>query len=1268
MRLSFYSRPWILALAIFAAACVFTVFAGRAQAPEQSAQTQDQSSMQTAEQTPATEPTTLLQQSQEQADAKSTGCRSCHTEIDSASMHPGDTVRLGCTDCHGGNAQISVAAGTAANSGQYEEAKRKAHILPRIFNADNSGNPIRPYTKWMKESEAYVQFVNPGDLRAAPTTCGQSGCHASEVRKVRTSMMTTGALLWEAALYNNGAFPLKDAHFGNSYGPDGKPQRIYSWPPPTPEETKTKGVLPFLEPVERWEVSQPGNVLRVFERGGGERGEIGNPIEEDNGRPDVKLSDRGFGTLLRTDPVFLGLQKTRLYDPLLSMPGTNDHPGDYRGSGCSGCHVIYANDRDPFHSGPYAQFGNLGLSAQVDPTIPKNQHGHPIKHIFTRSIPSSSCMVCHVHPGTNMVTTYYGVTWWDNEVDGHEMYPKHQRNPSQEDLREARIADPEGSTAKGLWNDFDFLAKVGTPEFNEKLKHTQFADFHSHGWIFRAVFKRDRAGHLLDEQGNVITPDDPEKFKKAVQLKDIHLEKGMHCADCHFEQDSHGNGRLYGGTRDAVEIQCVDCHGDIQHYANLTTSGPAAPAGGSKLARLRTPWGQLRFYWRDNRLYQRSSMDPNVEWEVVQVKDTITPGAPHYSEKSRLAKTILKDGKTWGNVPSDLQSLAHSDSRMTCFACHSSWTTSCFGCHLPMIANQRMKMLDNEGTMTRNWTAYNFMVLRDDVYMLGIDGTVTGHKVAPVRSACAIVVSSQNANRDWLYYTQQTLSSPGFSGQAFSPYVPHTVRAAETKTCTDCHVSATGDNNAWMAQIMIQGTNFLNYLGREAWIATGKDGLEAVPFAELNEPEAVYGSELHELAYPDNYKKFVDRKRELREIYEHPGKEVLDLLARGEYLYAAMGKGGLRVYDIANIENKDFSERVVTAPVSPVGQKFFVPTKYAVSVASPATTALDPTRKQFPQNEEQAVSLVYGFLYVADKYEGMVIVGDIPGKSQTAGVSTLLDGEPRNNFLHRALAFNPDGALKGARRIAIVGNYAYVLCDGGLVVVDISNPLKPQITSKIGAPAINDPRAIGVQFRYAFIVDKDGLKVLDVTHLDQPRVVEGAVLPVSDARNITVSRTYAYISAGAQGIVIANVEKPEHPVLDQTFNAGGELKDTNDVKVGMVSSSQFALVADGKYGFKILQLFSPGTNPDFYGFSPRPVPKLIAWHKTKGEALAISRGTDRDRAVDESGNQLSVFGRRGSRPFTLEEMQRMYLRDGQLFTVTDTPPGEASSGQVAEQK
>ena len=31
---------------------------------------------------------------------------------------------------------------------------------------------------------------------------------------------------------------------------------------------------------------------------------------------------------------------------------------------------------------------------------------------------------------------------------------------------------------------------------------------------------------------------------------------------------------------------------------------------------------------------------------------------------------------------------------------------------------------------------------------------------------------------------------------------------------------------------------------------------------------------------------------------------------RGEYLYAAMGSGGFRAFDVANIDNKNFSEKI----------------------------------------------------------------------------------------------------------------------------------------------------------------------------------------------------------------------------------------------------------------------------------------------------------------------------------------------------------------------
>ena len=122
------------------------------------------------------------------------------------------------------------------------------------------------------------------------------------------------------------------------------------------------------------------------------------------------------------------------------------------------------------------------------------------------------------------------------------------------------------------------------------------------------------------------------------------------------------------------------------------------------------------------------------------------------------------------------------------------------------------------------------------------------------------------------------------------------------------------------------------------------------------------------------------------------------------------------------------------------------------------------------------------------------------------------------------------------------------------------------------------------------------------------------------------------------------------------YNADGEINDTHDVKLGITYNSEFAYLADGKNGLRVVQLTGPET-PGNDGFSPRPTPKLVATFKIplKGHALAISKGLDRDRAVDETGNQIGVFGRVGARPLNFEEQRKMYLRNGKPWFVTDNP-------------
>src|SRR5262245_14282138 len=1142
----------------------------------------------------------------------SDGCMTCH--VNAKDPHPVQQS-LTCVDCHGGN-------GTATT-------KDEAHPRPAFPDVwKSSANPHATYTLLNHERHEWIRFVNPSDLRVAAVVCAR--CHEAIVRSVQKGSMTNSAQVYSTELYNNASVPFKDAMIVENYTPRGEAQIIHTNPPPTAEETRTKGVLPTLWPFPRFEVGQPGNIFRVFERGGGPKSELGNPNREDiPGQPDVFVSNRGYGTQASVDPVLLGAQKVRLNDPVLSFLGTNDSPGDYRQSGCASCHVVYANDRDPFNAGPYAAHGNRGFTISDDPTIPKQESGHPIRHEFTRKIPSSQCITCHVHNGNGFLNTYLGYMWWDEQTDGEHLYPKIQHDPSLEEVDRIGRFNPEQAASRGLWGDSKFLETVS--ELNPRLKKAQFSDYHGHGWMFQKVYKRDRKGNFLDAAGNVIPFEDENLWNKAVHLKDIHLEKGMHCVDCHFRQDAHGTGKIYGDRRAALEISCKDCHGTASQNATLVTSGPASTGRDLSVARV-TPFGVPQFITRGGNVIQRSMLEEGQQWTVPQLAGLTNPTAV-------LAHTIQTDGRTWGDPASPR--LAHPESRITCYSCHTSWTTNCFGCHLAAKVNTKKPTLHNEGDETQVYASYNPQILRTDGFMLGIDGTVQGHKIAPVRSSSAVALSVQNGTRGWVANQLPTISSAGYTGNAFNTHVPHTVRATETKQCTDCHVSRDGDNNAWMASVLMQGTNQVNFMGRYIYVAQGSGGLAAVAVTERDEPQAVYGSHLQSIAYPANYAAHRARGGRLEEAARHGGRAV-QVQLYGEYLLAASGSDGFQVFDIANVGNKDFAQPIVTAPFA--NQRMRVGTRNATGLAIGSPAPLDLKRVQLPINEEQPIAPIYGYAFVSDAVEGLIIID----------IKTLSDGIPTNNSLRRSVTFNPNGQLAGASSITLAGDFAYVTTARGIAIVNVADPMNPRLAAEV--TTLKSPRHVAVQFRYAFVTDADGLKVIDVTLPDRPRVVDAAVVPLTDAQNLYLSRTYAYVAAGSAGLAVVDIERPERPRLDQTFNANGTLNDTRDVKVGMVNAGLFAYVADGRNGMQVVGLAAPDSVPGNLGFSPRPSPRVVARY-ARGFALGISEGYRRDRGVDESGHQIGVFGRRGARPFNLQESQKLYLRNGQVWTVTNEPPG-----------
>ncbi|MGH7095626.1 MAG: multiheme c-type cytochrome [Stellaceae bacterium] len=1197
---------------------------------------------------------------------QSAGCMTCHTTTDSVTMHSTPGVVLGCADCHGGNPMVMLPPGARRGSAEYRRALDEAHVHPRFpaaWNYPNAAIPQRTYTLLNKESPEFIRFMNPSDYRVAAKTCGS--CHMPIVQAAMRSLMATTAMFWAAAAYNNGILPMKRALLGEAYTPDGQPATLMTPEHLTHEQMLQHDIVPQIYPLPAWETMPSGDVFRVFERGGRVIGtqfpEIGNPDSEGDenlldepGRPDLRQSNRGPATGLKVSIPVLNLIKTRLNDPDTWFLGTNDNPGDYRSSGCASCHVVYANDRDVQESGPYAADGNRGTSLTLDPTIPHNQSGLPLRHVMTTAIPTSQCMICHMHQPNLFLNSMLGYTMWDYETAAPQMWPKHQRYPTDKEVRAILQRDPEGAVVRGKWADPNFSADVS--ELNPQIKDTQFADYHGHGWNFRAVYKRDRHGNLLDDSNNIISPHDPQKFKKAVHLDSIHVDYGMQCVDCHFSQDNHGNGHLYTEVQGAIEITCSDCHGTATSYPDLKTHGPAAPPHGTDLSLLRTPDGRALFEWRDGKLYQRSEVYPGLEWRVTLVKDTVTPGNPEYDPIAARAK-LMSTGSSmrWGpGVPEG--QLAHSNDKMACYTCHLSWTTSCGGCHLPIEANQHTPLNHYEGGVTRNYATYNPQVARQAMFQLGLAGTIKNNIIAPIASRSALVLSSTNINREHIYVQQPSVSSSGYSSQAFSAHYPHTERRTETKTCTDCHVSAANDNNAIMAQLLLLGTDFVNFVGLNSWVGETHN-IEAVRVTEWDEPQAVIGSYLQRYAYPDNYKKHVANNRELTTAYGHHSLDARCIQLRGEYLYVAEGADGMRVYDVASIANKGFSERIVTAPVSPLGQDTHIPSKDATCVVLPTDQPINPARNagvdealdpshnyaslMRGENQEQVMHPIYNYAYITDAAEGLILTN----------VNTLTDQEPRNNFLTRALTWNENGILNGARYLTIAGTHFYVTANAGIVELDMNDPLHPKVMAVI---PIKNARATFVQFRYLFVADANGLDVVNITHPNHPVIVPSAHVPLRDARQVFVSRTYAYIADGRDGLAIVDVERPEQPHLYMQYTADGKMTDANDVVVAATNASDFAYVADGVNGLKVIQLMSPTSQPNFYGFSPAPKPHLIAWKPTESPALSLSRGLERDRAVDETGNQIAVFDRIGSRPFRLNEMKKLYMVHNRVFHVTDS--------------
>ena len=128
-----------------------------------------------------------------------------------------------------------------------------------------------------------------------------------------------------------------------------------------------------------------------------------------------------------------------------------------------------------------------------------------------------------------------------------------------------------------------------------------------------------------------------------------------------------------------------------------------------------------------------------------------------------------------------------------------------------------------------------------------------------------------------------------------------------------------------------------------------------------------------------------------------------------------------------------------------------------IAVSTFGTSARAEPNKQIieraQQHKDEAIKLWERLVNIDSQTgdeEGLVIAGPL---------HTLLDGDPRNNFVKRAGSFNEGGALSGATSMTIAGTTAYVTTPRGIVVLGLDDPVKPRILAQVGAP-VEEPMNI----------------------------------------------------------------------------------------------------------------------------------------------------------------------------------------------------------------
>ncbi|HOX27108.1 MAG TPA: FlgD immunoglobulin-like domain containing protein [Candidatus Krumholzibacteria bacterium] len=252
-----------------------------------------------------------------------------------------------------------------------------------------------------------------------------------------------------------------------------------------------------------------------------------------------------------------------------------------------------------------------------------------------------------------------------------------------------------------------------------------------------------------------------------------------------------------------------------------------------------------------------------------------------------------------------------------------------------------------------------------------------------------------------------------------------------------------------------------------------------------------------------------------------PGLDWAQLALAGDYLFAAVGAWGLRIFDVADPGAPAVSGNLDTGfgvGVAVADGVAYVADSDALVVCDVADPAAPHELRRLPMQLSDQVWLEGDRLYTGGEY------------------LRVLDGlaaDPPPLGSRRFLAGTGYGA-------AVTGTVALVAAyDGGLHVLDVSDPTAPglfptiPLTDWVSDVAVDaDGNVYAAAWRY------DGVHVLDVADPHSPLEIGFLPTPahVIEALAVAGDRLYLATGMGGADLVVADIADPTQPAVAATAN------------------------------------------------------------------------------------------------------------------------------------